>query len=322
MIKALTKKITLILLLNLLSSQLVHAEIKNYQYDGKLPFVQMMLSMMVAMGILDRVPVSNIYNRYGSYGMLNNRYAQLWANKNGFDRGGYDSSGFGRWGDSRSVDWGQPRWGVLPEESYSLNGWVNEPWELSVWNNKKQDKQEVAVHHHNDISAETSYKNQPHQSSLKKSSLDNKQKNKQAKKSKQSTKLKQKACVTDFCGLQAPNLNGLWLSREGELLGVKNNNYLWSDGQSRHLTGNIKLQNDYLLVSADGYQQSMRFKYKLDGRYLLTMQPDGKIREFKRVSNGSGDYGQGSYDNNSRSSDGYNNQVNRNFRQGKSRNYY
>ena len=57
----------------------MHAEIKNYQYDGKLPFVQMMLNMMVAMGILDRVPMGGIYNRYGQYGMPNNRYAGLWS---------------------------------------------------------------------------------------------------------------------------------------------------------------------------------------------------------------------------------------------------
>ena len=292
MIKTLTKKVTLILLLSLLSSQFVHAEIKNYQYDGKLPFVQMMLNMMVAMGILDRVPVGGVYNRYGQYGMPNNRYAGLWS------RG--SSWGNTNWGNTNrnNTNWGQPRWGVLPEESYSqnnyswsgaqgmppvmksdLDGWVNEPWEMSVWNNKKQNKKDVSDRSSHDSFAKEDYK---------KRSPSTKQatNNKQPVKLKQSIKLKQKACVTDFCGLQAPSLNGLWVSREGEMLGVKNNSFLWSDGQSRHLTGNIKLKNNYLLVSADGYQQPMYFKYKLDGNHLLTMQPDGRVREFRRVSNG------------------------------------
>ena len=282
------KKIILILLFGLLSSSLVHAEIRNYQYDGKLPFVQMMLNMMVAMGILDRAPVNGIYNArnnmYGPYGMSNNRFGNRnWANNN--------------WGNNTQNNalgntiWGKPRWGVLPDDSYSLgnyqnnypsnmNGWVNEPWEMSVWNNKKQNKQTVDAAERAQQSAGTASKQAGHQAE---ESLTTAQSPKLSP--TVSPKLKQKACVTDFCGLQTPSLNGLWVSKEGEMLGVKNSSYLWSDGQSRHLTGSIKLQTNYFLVNADGYDQLMRFKYKLDGNYLLTMQPDGLVREFKRVSN-------------------------------------
>jgi len=95
---------------------------------------------------------------------------------------------------------------------------------------------------------------------------------------------KQKPCITDFCGLKKPNLNGLWVSENGEMLGIKNKSYLWSDGASRYLTGKLKTQNEFLLASVDGHQQVMRFKYKLSGNYLLTMQPGGEIREFTRMS--------------------------------------
>lgn len=276
MLKVLSKKIILILLLGLLSGSLAHAEIRNYQYDGKLPFVKMMLNMMVAMGILDRAPVNGIYNThnmYTPYGMSKNRYGNRnWANN--------------VWGNNiqnnalGNAAWGQPRWGVLPDDSYSLgnyqnnypsnmNGWVNEPWEMSAWNNHRQNKQvaDVVERAQRDTASNQSGKSLATGQSPR-----------------LSPKLKQKACVTEFCGLQAPSLNGLWISREGEMLGVKNSSYLWSDGQSRHLTGEIKLKNNYFLVSADGYDQLMRFKYNLDGNYLLTMQPDGLVREFKRVS--------------------------------------
>ena len=56
-------------------------------------------------------------------------------------------------------------------------------------------------------------------------------------------------------------------------------------------TGEIKLQNEYLLARVEGSEQLMRFKYKLAGDHLLTMQPDGKIREFIRTpGNFSGQY--------------------------------
>ncbi len=105
---------------------------------------------------------------------------------------------------------------------------------------------------------------------------------KPAKKSARN-KLRQKPCITDFCGLKKPNLDGLWVAQDGEMLGIKNNRYLWSDSSSRYLTGKIKIQNEYLLANIDGYDRLMRFKYKLAGNHLLTMQPDGKIREFTRM---------------------------------------
>jgi len=110
------------------------------------------------------------------------------------------------------------------------------------------------------------------------------QMNQQRKPSPLRKQLKQKPCVTEFCGLKKPNLNGLWVAQNGEMLGVKNHRYLWSDSNSRYLTGQLKIQNEYLLASVDGYDDKlMRFKYKLAGNHLLTMQPDGKTREFVRV---------------------------------------
>lgn len=260
---AFVKKMILGLVLGLLSSSFVHAEIRNYQYDGKLPFVQMMLNMMVAMGIIDRVPVNGIYNRrnmYTPYGMRNYLYGNRNWNNNVW---GNDSWSNGSWNNAATDSvWGQPRWGVLSEDPYSQNyppsvsdGWVNEPWELSVWNKKKQNQALESPEDNRSMSQPLPI-------------------------------LKNKACVTDLCGLQVPDLNGLWVGREGEMLGIKNGSFLWSDGLSRHLTGNLKPQNDYFIVRADGYDRLMQFKYKLDGNYLLTMQPDGLVREFRRVSDG------------------------------------
>ena len=131
-LKTLTRTTFFALILVVSGSQLAYGETRVYQYDGKLPFVQMMLNMMTAMGILDRLP-GNGYN--GNFG-----------------RSSYPSSTWSRY--NRSYDapdslWGNPNWGVLPYESYSqnnyssnglyrsrddANGWVNDSWEASDWN--------------------------------------------------------------------------------------------------------------------------------------------------------------------------------------------
>jgi len=88
------------------------------------------------------------------------------------------------------------------------------------------------------------------------------------------------------------------VAQDGEMLCIKNKRYLWTDGASRYLTGQLKVQNEYLLANVDGHEKLMRFKYKLSGNHLLTMQPDGKIREFVRTPNNryDGQYPGYSYD--------------------------
>ena len=303
-LKTFTRTIVFAVLLMNLGGQPAHAETKVYQYDGKLPFVQMMLNMMVAMGVLDRLPAN------GAYGLS-----------------GYPSSPWSRYtnplNNSGSL-WGNPSWGVLPADSYARNnyspyvspwsaddltGWVNESWETSQWNAKAESKPQVSDLPKNQPQATAppivqnfnyntpqapgygvDQKKQrsplarharPNQAAKKPAS----QANKQARLNKNLKQMPpQKPCITDFCGLKKPSLNGLWLTQDGEMLGVNNNRYLWTDNKSRYLTGQIKVQNEYLLTNVDGYDQLMRFKYKLAGNRLLTLQPGGKIREFARVS--------------------------------------
>ena len=81
-------------------------------------------------------------------------------------------------------------------------------------------------------------------------------------------------------------MNGLWVAQDGEVLGINNGKFLWADASERYLAGYIKIENEYLLASVEGSERLMRFKYKLAGDRLLTMQNDGTIREFIRTSPG------------------------------------
>lgn len=392
--KVLKSPLVLALLLTLFSSLSVSAQSKYYHSDNNMPFVKMMLSMMAAMGILDRIPGPNGYGGYSPayYGYGANRFnpggysfnefgASPWERytNNPFQRSPWLQSPWlqSSWAQSvpgGSPVWGSPDWGVIPTRTYSfgyspygygytpygsrwsstdLDGWVKEPWELSEWNpdveqvhqNLNVSQQQVALvpqvtsssvtpavttpivqNFNYTVSEEILDSGKPttllnsnnerlnnqingnyRQSPLAKlkpsyqqvkqtpvqhagGSLVHQQKSTTEKnikpvKAPASSKKyyqQEKPCITDFCGLKKPSLDGLWLTQDGEMMGIKDKRYLWSDGQSRYLQGLLKVQNEYLLASVDGHEKVMRFKYKLAGNHLLTMQPDGTIREFMR----------------------------------------
>lgn len=359
MLKGLTKNANILLLLTLVSSQNVCAGVDIYRYDGKLPFIKMMLGMMDAMGVIDKLPANgrygtNPYSRYSNNPYSNNPFARTpWSQSPWTQSNQYGESGV-------SPIWGSPDWGVLPIDRYTrnynnlygsnylphwsqsdLDGWVDEPWEVSKWNNKAENPRPTAGGQANNAQVAPQalqqvspqpYPQQPgnaplvqnfnfgapdganaesrsaNRSPLAKlapptqpgwqsaqqaprppvrqplNQAGNQARNQSPLAKKSYRNLSQKPCVTEFCGLKKPNLNGLWVSQSGEMLGINDHRYLWSDGNSRYLTGQIKVQNEYLMANVDEHEQIMRFKYKLAGNQLLTMQPDGTIREFARMS--------------------------------------
>ena len=401
MFNARIKTVTFALLLTLLNSQLVCAGTKVYRYDGKLPFIEMMLGMMDAMGVIDKMPNSGAYG-YGGYPSspwagASNPYTRSLAMRglrpgtsteyfnNPFTSSPWSQSPWTQGGSQDGLNapspmWGSPDWGVLPIDNYSrhyydtygygyqpywsqsdLDDWVSESWETSEWNSRadvaeadrsRVDNSNKAVNAQRQRRQPGKSQNAPLVQNFNFSVTerpriddgsgnrpDNRQVNRQQNRSplaklaqprlsqprmqqpgmmppqmmrpqtmqhgqadrpsdrsstgrpkqpsplakKSYRKPVQKPCVTEFCGLKKPNINGLWVAESGEMLGVKNKRYLWSDGQSRYLTGQIKIQNEYLVASVDDSNKIMRFKYKLAGNHLLTMQADGTIREFVRT---------------------------------------
>jgi len=98
--------------------------------------------------------------------------------------------------------------------------------------------------------------------------------------------IRERPCISEFCGLKKPDLNGLWVAQDGEMLGISGEKFLWADTNERYLSGRLKIENEYLLASVEGSDRLMRFKYKIAGDHLLTMQPNGTIREFIRTTPG------------------------------------
>jgi hypothetical protein len=366
MLKPLANNTIFILLLVLANSQSVCAGTSLYRYDGKMPFIRMMLGMMDAMGVIDKLPANgryggNPYSRNSNNPMLRSPWLQSpWTQS-----GQYGSLG-------PAPIWGSPDWGVLPLDRYTknyykqygyeyspsshwsqsdLDGWVEEPWEVSQWNSKADNRRQTSR-----VQPTPQPRQQPANTPVVQNfnfgapektrtdaRIDNRVDDRHVNRSplaklsqprqsggrsvqqpawqpdrpsagppamtsaRQATRppvrpqiaqqgkgsplgkrgyqnSTQKPCVTEFCGLKKPNLNGLWVSQSGEMLGINNHRYLWSDGSSRYLTGQVKIQNEYLTANVDDHEQILRFKYKLAGNHLLTMQPDGTIREFVKMS--------------------------------------
>lgn len=400
MLNAPTRILIFALMLMLSTGQIARAENRLYQYDGKMPFVKMMLNMMATMGIIDRVPNRGGYGSYGAgfpYSGMSSPYARALAlrgvsptafssmsnpySSNPFARSPWLQSPLSQTSLSQdglnpySPVWGSPDWGVLPIDSYSLgdsgwgdydqyglqgrryypnpywsrddiNGWVNEPWENSAWNpdaqasaksrlpqkkpaapalvqnfnynvplskpappgNQQTGNRQNSTGYNTSPLAKLAPPRYPGPSPMQQPMKQSRPPTAQqqavrrpsplSKRSRQNPEnmprngwankpantIPQKPCVTEFCGLKKPNLNGLWVAQNGEMLGIKNHRYLWSDSNSRYLTGQIKIQNEYLLANVDDHDKLMRFKYKLAGDHLLTMQPDGTVREFVRMS--------------------------------------
>jgi len=359
MLKTLHKPLLILLLLVLSCSQIAHAQSRMYKHDSSMPFVQMMLSMMVAMGLIDRFPGNASYGNFAQSDLSNPYMRALTiqglppgANHSALAHNPFAGSPWMQtpWSspaqgntnvNSASPVWGTPSWGVLPVDRNAVNnharygsstwsesdlaGWVNEDWETSRWNPDAALKEDLPAsttpsgmmqpeapvapsveeklnqqpNRHQQARVRATPGQQMTKPATKSASplskllqapareqaatMASQQKNISPSHNKARQSRQQQPCVTEFCGLKAPNLNGLWVAENGEMMGVKNKRYLWSDGKARHLTGQLLIQNEYLLASVDGHERIMRFKYKLAGNHLLTMKPDGTIREFVRI---------------------------------------
>lgn len=86
----------------------------------------------------------------------------------------------------------------------------------------------------------------------------------------------------------APNifnaqLEGLWVTEDGEYLGLRDNEFLWTDGQELYEKGTISATADTLVARSEGSSSTVSYRYRLGEDELLTVGQDGKMREYTRV---------------------------------------
>jgi len=100
--------------------------------------------------------------------------------------------------------------------------------------------------------------------------------------------LKPSTCVGGSCLSQRHNsLNGLWINEAGEMLGIRGDQFLWTDGRDRHMSGLMNISEDHVVANVDGSNQQISYDYKVQGNKLLTKDSNGVIRSFRRYPSGS-----------------------------------
>lgn len=196
---------SIILLLSLQAP--AHARSKVYHYDGDIPMVTFMLNMMVAMGLIDRMP-----NGYAGYG---NGYPRSW-------RDAY------AWKYSRN----------LPNNRYR-SMYPGMPWNDIGW-----DEFDSPAQH-------------PY--------------------------LRGRASCDAYGCYRYSALDGVWLSSSGEMLGIRSNRMVWSDGEEAYAVGVIKTTPEHIYARLNGASTSTPYSYRIAGNQLNMRDMDGTVRRFYRL---------------------------------------
>ena len=200
---------SLMLSLGLVATVANAARPKLYYYDGDVPMIEMMLNMMVAMGMIDKIPAR--YLRDGAL-MRNGGFRSRYGVP------GWNSMLASPWAGSMPGLWS----GGLPGSYVGSN-----PFDKRVWSRGIN-------------------------------------------------------CLTTPC-IKASALDGVWISSTGEMLGIKRNRILWSDGGENHVSGVFAAAPDYLIVQLNGSSRKLPYEYHLQGNQLKLKDAQGKIRRFYRL---------------------------------------
>lgn len=262
MVSALKKAIIFVLLCAaLFSASSADAREKYYRYSGNMPFIEMMLDMMAAMGMIQRVPANGLYGGYngGRYGAL----SSLWSHQ-GLPYGAYSPysglatypyTGYGGWPGTTGWRGTNSWWGsgapltISPLAGYpgGLNGssgWYG-PYSASPY-----DRNFYRVRDHDGYGYyddDCRYGN------------------------------------CDGRYYRHLNLDGLWVTSNGEMLGLRDGRFLWSDGDTGYATGVIERTPRTMRAYIDNSNQQIVYRYKLRGNEMLTMDGTGTLRVFRHV---------------------------------------
>ena len=90
-------------------------------------------------------------------------------------------------------------------------------------------------------------------------------------------------CRSILCGNRSEVLNGLWVAKNGEMLGVKNQKFLWNDGAEKYFTGRLRVKNGLMMADLDGLNTRLRYTYTIRNNKLIMRDKKGVITIYKRV---------------------------------------
>ena len=74
------------------------------------------------------------------------------------------------------------------------------------------------------------------------------------------------------------------MTDDGEMLGIRNEQFLWSDGVETYITGLMDISPGYVVANVDESDQQIVYQYLLEDDHLITRDRGGVIRHFWRES--------------------------------------
>lgn len=89
-------------------------------------------------------------------------------------------------------------------------------------------------------------------------------------------------CGGGPCADQAA-FDGVWISSTREMLGIKRNRIIWSDGKDNHVAGVFSVTPGFLSVRMDNSMAAQTYQYSLEGNQLNIRDSDGFVRRFYRL---------------------------------------
>jgi hypothetical protein len=89
-------------------------------------------------------------------------------------------------------------------------------------------------------------------------------------------------CVTRSCGRKS-YMDGLWVSSNGEKLGLRDDQFIYTDGKGQHLSGSIYITPTMMRANVEATRRTITYRYKYFGNEMVTMSDDGTMRSFKRI---------------------------------------
>lgn len=226
----------------------VQARVKYYRSNSNMPFVTMMLNMMVVMGILDKIP---------------GEYAGGYGGMPGWSPYGYRRANPG-WRNYRTGRYSSyPGWrsGAYRGRYPGYNSPYYSPY--SSYRNPLALYPGVSPYR-------SPIKNRP---DIQKAYRDY---------NRSWLPMSPATCKDEPCDFDQSELTGLWVTDEGEMLGIRNEQFLWTDGVDAYVTGLMDISPGYVVANVDESDQQIVYQYQLEGDHLITRDRGGEIRHFWR----------------------------------------
>ena len=73
------------------------------------------------------------------------------------------------------------------------------------------------------------------------------------------------------------------MAENGEMLGVKDHQFLWNDGSQHYLTGLLQVRNGEMLTKPNGTNTTIRYQLKLSGSQMVMRDQNGLVKRFRKV---------------------------------------